>query len=357
MKNITFCILLFSSILFSQNGAPVIKDVSLEDYKKADLKGKFEMNKSFAINEALPVLSSYQTIVDEKFAGVKNFGNLVANTNFNNNQDITKLTANNSDYWRATMEMEQSNELIPVTKIFILISQGEFDYALKYLEIVQFFSKRETYADNFLIHLKERLILFNNQLASEIQKGIVEHDKGEFEKAIEIYTEILKNYPNSAWANFELFYSQSELNNKLGNKHLNSFENWEKIKGNIFSHNPLYNVNMSAKDAREAYQHYRRSLIDTLFRNKDNKIEDIYKYADIAMDMEVYDFAAQLFWYTSTYSKIDKSLYKYLYCLEKLGVTDLKKNFKGNFEKEFKAIDREKEKEMLKSDVYKSYSK
>ncbi|MBK6986096.1 MAG: hypothetical protein IPH32_15740 [Bacteroidetes bacterium] len=63
------------------------------------------------------------------------------------------------------------------------------------------------------------------------------------------------------------------------------------------------------------------------------------------MDLGVYDFAAQLFWLSSTFDKENKdALTKYLYCIEKLGVSDLKENFKGNYDKLFKDLEKEKKK-------------
>jgi len=358
MKNKTIINLLFMIILSSNLFAQKENDQSNQEYENASLQQKFELNKTFAIKEVLPVLSGYQTIVEDKFAGVKNFGNLVTKTNFSEQQNILKLTSNNSDFWRAIMEMESGNQLIPVTKIFMLISQGEFDYAIKYIEVVKMFSKSETYADNYLKELSSRLEVFNKQLKTEIEKGIVEHDKGNFEKAISIYTEILKQYPNSAWANFELFYSQSELNKKNGNQKLNSNENWNLKKNIILDHNPLYGLPISSQNGEDAYLLYRRNSIGKLFKNKIEILSDIYRYADIAMDLKIYDFAAQLFWFSFSHSDNNEdSLYKYLYCIEKLGVTNLKENFKGNFEKEFKKIEKEKEKEMTKNEIYKSYQK
>ena len=358
MKNKIIFYLLFLLITNSNLFAQKENDKIIQDYENASLKQKFEMNKTYAIKEALPVLSGYQTIVEDKFAGVKNFGNLVTKTNFSEQQDILKLTGNNSDFWRANMEMESGNQLIPVTKIFMLISQGEFDYAIKYIEIVKMFSKSETYADKYLEELSNRLDLFNKQLNTEIEKGIAEHDKGNFEKAISIYSEILKLYPNSAWANFELFYSQSELNKKNGDGKLNSIENWNKKKTNILDHNPFYGLPISSQNPKDAYLLFRRNSIETLFKDKNERLNDIYKYAEIAMDLKIYDFAAQLFWFSFSHSKNNEdSIYKFLYCIEKLGVTNLKGNFKGNFEKEFKNIEKEKEKEMTKSEIYKSYQK
>lgn len=350
-------LLITNSILFAQKEAELSNGKIIQEYENGSLQQKFEMNKNYA-TQVLPVLSGYQTIVEDKFAGVKNFGNLVTKSNFSERQDILKLTGNNTDFWRAIMEMETGNQLIPVTKIFMLISQGEFDYAIKYIEIVTMFSKPETIADNYLKDLSSRLGLFNKQLNSEIDKGITEHDKGNFEKAILTYSEILKQYPNSSWANFELFYSQSELNKKNGNEKLNSTENWNQKKNNILDHNPFYGLPISSQNPEDAYLLYRRNSIGKLFKNRDEKINDIYKYAEIAMDLKIYDFASQLFWFSFSHDKKNEdSIYKFLYCIEKLGVTNLKENFKGNFEKEFKKIEKEQEKEMAKSEIYKSYQK
>lgn len=358
MKNKTIINLLFLLIINSNLFAQKENDQIIQDYENATLKQKFELNKTYAIKEVLPVLSGYQTIVEDKFAGVKNFGNLVTKTNFLEQQDIIKLTSNNSDFWRAIMEMESGNQLIPVTKIFMLISQGEFDYAIKYIEIVKMFSESETYADKYLEELSNRLDLFNKQLNTEIEKGIAEHDKGNFEKAISIYSEILIQYPNSAWTNFELFYSQSELNKKNGNEKLNSIDNWNKKKNDILDHNPFYGLPISSQNSEDAYLLFRRNSIGRLFKDKNERLNDIYKYADIAMDLKIYDFAAQLFWFSFSHSKNNEdAIYKYLYCIEKLGVTNLKQNFKGNFEKEFRNIEKEKEKEMTKNEIYKSYQK
>ncbi|MWB95049.1 hypothetical protein GON26_11785 [Flavobacterium sp. GA093] len=360
-KLVDFPILISVNSKFDETNTD-FKDIDLPNQKKvtaylnADLKTKAELNKNYAINEALPVLAAYQTIVDAKFEGVKNFGSLVAKTAFRDKQDVIQLTGNNPDYWRATMEMELDNQLIPVTKIFMLISQGEFDYAKKYIEIVKMFSNPETITHHYLIEITDRLKLFEEQLNTEINKGIAEHDKGEFEKAISIYNTILEEYPNSSWANFEIFYSQSELNKKTGNTASNSIENWNLNKGKILNHNPFYGLPIGAQSPEDAYLLDRRNSLSQLFKNKSLQIKDIETYADVAMDLKIYDFAAQLYWYTSSYNdKKSNSIYKLLYCLEKLGVPNLKNNFKGNFEKEFKSIEKNQEKDMVKSDAYKSY--
>jgi len=337
--------------------SPVEK--SRKEYEAASLKKKVELNKAWAANEVLPVLSAYQTIVDDKFLGIKNFGNLISKKNFSETQYTSNLTDNNSDYWRACMEMSSGNELIPATKIFMYISQGEFDYAKKYLEIVRTFSDKTSITNKYLEELSWRLDLFYKQLNTEIEKGIVENDKGNYENAIAIYSNILNNYPNSAWALYEQYFTQNTLGIKNKEIKLDDRRNWDKAKINIFKSDPLYKMDVWASTGKESYLIFRRNEIAGLFKNNDEYLNDIYKYADISMDLGIYDFAAQLFWYSFTYNKVNssKSLNKFLYCIDKLGVTELKQAFEGNFEKEFKKIDTEKEKEMKGSDSFKVIKK
>lgn len=323
-----------------------------QEYEKADLKTKTALNKAFAI-EVLQILSAYETKVDDKFAGVKNFGKLVEKTNFNNPQDISKLTSNNSDYWRATMEMSQGNHLIPITKAFMLTSQGEFDYAFKYLELLKIFSDKDSSVNSYLVDLYNRIYILNESLNLEIQKGIAEHDKENYEKAIAIYTEILNNYPNSAWAKYELYYSQNTLNLETKKTDLDNRKLWDKSKTNVYKSNPLYPMDIRASSGKEYYLLSRRMSISNLFKDEKKFLDDVVEYANIASDLEVYDFAAQFYWITLPHDK--NVLSKYLYCLEKLGAPKMKENFKGDFKKEFRKLETEKEKRITESEEYKTF--
>jgi hypothetical protein len=118
-------------------------------------------------------------------------------------------------------------------------------------------------------------------------------------------------------------------------------------------------MDVRASNGKEAYLLFRRQEINTLFKSNENVLEDVYEYANIALDLEVYDFAAQMYWFSSCFNK-DKqgeALHHYLYCLEKLGVKDLKANFKGDFNEIFVDIEKEKDKEMKENKIYKSFEK
>jgi len=325
-------------------------------YEAADLQTKFELVKEYAINEVLPVLSAYQVIVDNKFEGVKKFGKTIESTNFNTVQNIEALTSTNKNYWRATMEMEIGNQLIPITKIFTLVSQGELDYAQKYIEIILMYSDPKTTADQYLKEINYRINLFNQELYKQIENGIKEHDKGNYENAIKIYDDILKIYPNSSWTLYERYYSDNAKKIAEDKATHDDRKDWDNAKIEIYKHNPLYNMDVRASNGREGYLLFRRQEVSDLFKKKDERLTDLFKYAEIATDLGIYDFAAQLFWLTATFGKDlpQESINNYLYCLDKLGEKELKSNFKGNYDKVFESIEKNKEKEMKSSSIYKS---
>lgn len=328
----------------------------MSNFENADFKTKYALIKKFAKEEALPILTAYEILADSTARGVKNFGTLMQSTDFSKMQDIAKLTNNNKNYWQATMEMSSGNQLIPITKIFILISQGEFDYAKKYVDIFRMFSNKSSISALYLEALNYRLNLFYKNLTAEMDKGITAHDKKRYDDAIQIYKSILADYPNSAWALYEKYYSE---NAKKGEEHKISPEyrkDWDKAKINIYKHDPLYNMDVRASNGKEAYLMTRRMEMKELFKAKDNRLMDLLNYATIATDLGVYDFAAQLYWLSVTMDKdnTEKAIHNFLYCLDKMGEKELKSNFKGDFDKIFKTIDSENEARMKNSDVYKA---
>ena len=319
------------------------------ELKHADLATKYKLIKRWAITEVIPILAAFELKVDKKFAGVKAVGEIFKKTDFSKRQDIIKLTDKNHQYWRAILEMNVGNQLIPVSNIFMHISQGEFDYAGMYLDMINNFSRRKSGPYHLTEELNWRLKIFNKDVNKTIKEGIQLHDKEEFDKAIKVYNDLLKIYPNSAWANYELYYSKNTKN--LSKDAKSSKKEWDIAKKKIYKCNPLYPMNAQASTGREGY---------LLFKQKDDFGKDIIKYADIAMDLEVYGFSAQLYWWA--FSSIPKKDYKsknvlsyFLYCLNELGDKEISKNFKGDFKKEFKTIDLERKKAMTESKIYNSF--
>ena len=338
---------------------PFPEDQRKEDYANGDLAYRYQTTKNWAISEVLPVLSAFELQAEKQFEGVQNIGKLIAKTDFTSTPDHQQLFSANADYWRGVMEMSVGNELISASNIFALIAEGKFDIALDYLQITLFFSDSKSNIEPYLNELYWRLGSYNERLNEEIGKGIAEHDKGNYPQALEIYNRILKTTPNSAWANYELYFTQNEMEIKNGTTKMEDRSNWKKAKLIVYACDPMYGIEVSATNAEEGYTLYRRQEIHELFKVKSEKLADVYKLGDIALDLSVYDYAAQLYWYSFTYSKAENkmALSKFLYCLEKLGVTGLKDNFNGNHPKEFKAVEKERQKAKEQNIMYKSFKK
>ncbi|MDR3634700.1 MAG: hypothetical protein P4L84_12925, partial [Isosphaeraceae bacterium] len=90
--------------------------------------------------------------------------------------------------------------------------------------------------------------------------------------------------------------------------------------------------------------------------------EDLVRYADIALDLDQHAFAAHVYWDAVT--SIDPKFYPkrnlvehFLYCIERLGVTGLKENFKGDHAAEFAKIAAERKKLMEESPLYQKMKK
>jgi len=335
-------------------------DIEEKKLRNSDLSKQVELIKSWAIDFAIPVIQAYEVSVDDKFVGVKEVGRMLLNTDFSKKQDIIALTERNSNYWRAIMEMSVGNQLIPMTKICMHIANGEFDYANIYLEIIQFFVEKKTVANYLASELSWRLQIFNDNLNSEIQKGIDFHDKNQYDNAINQYISTLQKYPNSAWANYELYFSRNAQSIENGTSSLNDRSDWDLAKPIIYACNPLYHMDVRAGSNVEGYLLFRRQSILELFKVKEKYNKDFVEYADIALDLKAYGFAAQLYWLII--SSIPKETFKdqdilsyLLYCLDKLGDTEIKKNFKGDFEKEFKKVEKELKKQMENSPNYKLF--
>lgn len=339
---------------------PVItfpEERNLSEYKMLDLIGKKKALQDWVQNEVIPIVTHYETNVDPKFEGVLNVGRMLEQGEYFNT-NIEKLTEEKFEYWRATMEMSGGNQLIPFTKICMLIAKGEFDKAKRLLFIISFFSGESTLPSIFHDEMSTKLDLLTEELSNAINEGIALHDKGKYKKAVSHYETLLKTFPHSAWLNYELYFSKSS---DMKDKDKIDRE-WNKSKQIIYSCDPMYHMNVQAKSGKEGYLLFRRQEINMLFKSKNNIKADFIKYADIALDLENYGFAAQLYWLILNYfSKEDYDdrniIGHYLYCLDKLGVKEIVKYFKGDFQKEYDIIKNERRQIMEESPIYNAFEK
>jgi hypothetical protein len=325
-------------------------------YKELDLQGKKNALQTWIQDEVLPVIMYYETTVDSVFKGVLSVGEILKQGKYDNSE-INALTDSNPDYWRAIMEMSLGNQLIPFTKVCMHIARGEFDMATRLLFAINLFSDKSTLPAIFHDEISAKLNLLAEDLNLAINEGIALHDKGKYKEAVAHYENLLKIFPRSAWLNYELYYSKT-AEMKVDESDME----WDRRKNIIYSCDPMYYMDVRAKSGKEGYLLFRRREVNSLFQSEDSLKADFIRYADIALDLGNYGFAAQLYWLILNYfSEEDYNnrniLAYYLYCLDKLGDTESIKNFQGDFFEEFKNIENERRKIMEESPVYNAFER
>lgn len=327
----------------------------INSFKNADFYNQLEFIRQWATLKALPVIQAYEQKVDEKFEGVLLLGNALSEIDYSKPIDIESLTSKNPNYWRAMMEMSKGNILIPMTKIALLASQDKLDYARKYAEIFGVFSKKGGVPDTYLKDFNFYLSIFNESLSEKVTIAIELHDDQKYEASIAELDRLLAVYP-SAWAMHEKYLSQLSLSLTQNDAADQSKTLWNEARKEIFKINPLYGYELQMGNQKEAYSFYLRQEISKLFASNDNLMKDLYSYADIALKLEDYDFAAHIYWQLFLNDKGNTlGLNRFLYCLEKLGVTELKKNFKGDFKKEFNSIDKQLNSDFKNNDFIQNF--
>lgn len=335
-------------------------DAEKEAMKNADMAGKIVLIKKWTREFAIPVLAAFENKVEEKFEGVRAMGKLLSVTDFSKPQNVASLTDHNSNYWRAMAEMAPGNLIIPVSKIAMHVANGEFDHAQNYMEMVTLFSDDKSYAKELNQEFTWRLNMFTNELNGKIEKGLNKHDMLDYDGAIQIYEEVLKIYPQSSWAQYELYYSQSAKRIEKDSSALNDFSQWETARINIFASNPMYPMEIHATNGKEGYLMFRRQSISSLFKEENELIPDLVRYTDIAFDLGNYAMAAHMYWFI--FSSFPKEKYDsrnlleyFLYCLDKLGDKQMAGNFKGDHSEEFKKIEHLQKEAMESNSVYQSF--
>jgi hypothetical protein len=323
-------------------------------YKELDLQGKRNALQTWIQDEVIPVIMYYETIVDSVFKGVLSVGEILTKGEYNNSE-INTLTDYNPDYWRAIMEMSLGNQLIPFTKVCMHIAREEFDNATRLLFVINLFSDKSTLPAIFHDELSAKLTLLEEDLNLAINEGIALHDNGKYKEAVAHYENLLKIFPKSAWLNYEFYYSKT-----AGMKVDESNMEWDRTKKIVYACDPMYYMDVRARSGKEGYLLFRRREVNSLFQSEDSLKADFIRYADIALDLGNFGFAAQLYWLILNYfSEEDYNnrniLAHYLYCLDKLGDKESIKNFQGDFPEEFKNIENERRKIMEESPVYNAF--
>jgi tetratricopeptide (TPR) repeat protein len=320
----------------------------LETFARGTTAEQVAALRDWAREEAIPVLAALAAKSDQKFPGVILFGRTLSGLDYSKPLDVEALTYRNPDFWRATLEMNPGQPLTPTALIALYCSNGELDKARRVGEIAAFFDAKEPGPGRLLTEFRLLHRVFNARLNARVKQGIALNDKGQFDPATEIYKSVLRDYPNSAWANYEIFQT-ARMKRMAAGQPLEGEPSWLVIRARILACDPLYESMAEAKGPDETYQLLRRMQINTLFQTAAKAPADLLEYADIARDLDHDGFAALIDWYAfvrfSTKARGGRDvLEEFLYSLDRLGIKDIQPNFAGDHPAGFARIDAQRKK-------------
>jgi tetratricopeptide (TPR) repeat protein len=305
--------------------------------------------RTWARAEALPILAALAAKADARFQGVRDLSKAIDKRDPKDPIDVPALTDRNPSYWRALLEMAPGNPLVPAIRIALYAANGEIDQARRYINVTTFFDANQSGPSRLNDDLRTMMGMFYKDVESRIGQGVALHDKGRFAEALAVYDNVLRDYPSSAWTQYESFHTRRAMMMSEKKAIDESHAGWSKVREAILARDPLYEVMAEAKGADEIYRLVLRAEINSLFKERDKTVRDLVRYADIARDLEVYGFAAMLDWNILTAVKPEEYDRRelaedFLFCLEQLGVKDLKENFRGDHASAFARIKAERQK-------------
>lgn len=321
--------------------------------RAASLKERVALLSTWARRDVLPVLTRVMQGAPERFPGVRSVGQLLGGLDLSRVVAVPEALDHNPQYWRALSEVQTGNPLVPAARIFLHVANGELDTARLYLKPVYFFSKTDNLAHDYIELFKEFIVIFQADLDERINRGVELHDRGEYQEALNIYEGVLSEYPCSSLALYEKFFSGALLASQKQNPDAAAPAHdlagqWQRYRPRVYACNPMFTMDARAGTKRESFQAARRHSIRGLFKRERDSAGDWVKMADIALDIEEFGFSAHLYYLINSVMDPaqfnNRNLLSYwLYCLEKLGVTTLKAEFKGDHERDFERISDERE--------------
>jgi tetratricopeptide (TPR) repeat protein len=326
-------------------GSPVSAERRMAEFRTATTAAKLAILKQWARTEAIPRLGKLASEVDPKYVGVRNLGKALKGVKPDGPIDEAALSDANPDYWRAMLEMAPGFPLNPAVRIALHTANGEIDAARRIARTFAPFDQHKSPYSTLIAEFSAMADPFAKEVDARIKKGIALHDAGKLDQAIAAYDGVLKDYPGSALAYFERHQSRL-MQSMKANK---DAPDWAATRKAILQADPLYGSMAEAGSEDELYDLLLRKETEELFKDKAKGTSDLLRLADISVDLGQYGYAAMIYWNLMTNVKPadygNRDLIEAtLYCFERLGAKELKKNFKGDHAAAFLRIDAERAK-------------
>jgi hypothetical protein len=333
-------------------------EVKFARLKTLSPAAKIAAMREWARAEAIPLLAAFARHRDR--AGdeaVRRFGETLRAVPRRGPIDVAALTDKSPDYWRAMMAAPPHDPLIPAAQAALLVANGEIRRAKRIADAMGPFDDRQWGSSFVLLDFRWRLALLDQELGDRIRKGVALSDQGRLDEALRVFDAVLREEPTSPRALYERFHTLEMKG--LKKTPPTPAEGWPEARQAILRADPLFTTMAVASGPDEAYDLLLRKEAQELFEDRNAVGRDTVRYAQIALDLGQPAIAAMLDWNVlrnfepAAYG--DRKLIEdVLYCLEQLGVGELKADFPGDHAAEFKRIAAERERRKRESPAFRA---
>ncbi len=322
------------------------------EYQSANLADRVRLVQKWSREQALPLLAGAASQVEEKFEGVRAFGDEVLQLEAGRPIDVEKITFHNPNFWRATIEMAGTDVTISAAQAFLFAANGELGKAGRLLQFLPPARNPERLAALVLARLQGRIEGIEAMTDRRIQAGIRLFGQKQYEKAAAVFEAVLKENPASAWACHELLLTRRTMTG--------SDAVVQDYETQVYGRDPLYSsAPIHVNTGERVYRAMLRLGMRELFKDPSKSKSDYAKYTQTAFELGEYGYAALLYW--GAFERVTPGDYEalrhYLYCLEQLEVPQMKAFFKPEYSTRFDQIDQERRQRMEENPAYQAMQK
>jgi CHAT domain-containing protein/Tfp pilus assembly protein PilF len=115
------------------------------------------------------------------------------------------FTCQNPNYWRVLMSSDRGYEMALLTNAYAHAAYKQISWSKIWLFLAHLNLTSEFSLD--FEALRKMIGAVEDRIEQDIREGMRLHDQGRFNRAVEVYDRILKEYPYSAWSYYEKAYS------------------------------------------------------------------------------------------------------------------------------------------------------
>ena len=270
------------------------------------------------------------TAMNSKFEGVVKFGQSLQVINDITKIDLTKLTYQSENYWRAVLEMTPKDSSILFAHAHLHATRGETACADTYFLLGSLTAGKSHRAE--LDKYKNLRNELNKRAVQEIDIGIKLHDHGEYDKAIEVYDRVIAEYSNFALAYYEKGLSYMMMSKDEPSLKKKAIQMYAECR----QRDPFFWRAYQGSDPNviQKLQIYLKQ-VHPFVSGKQRTKEGFVAFAEGCEAMESYPFAAHAQWKLALIDSdhLQEHIKKFLFLIEKCGCEDVdffKKQFKFN---------------------------